>query len=105
MSLHAACVLGKLHLCVILGKKNHRKMLVNRETQRHWAVLGKPLGRHLEKQRRKTRSHWSQLVLMCLTQWSKKGQTPLKQMEIHVEIIFLHLEEMFIPPLLSSGGL
>lgn len=86
MSFHAARFLGKVHLCVILGK-NHCEVLMNREDrerQRHWAVMGKPLGRLLEKQRRKAGGCWSQLVLMCLTPWSKKGQTPSKQLEIHV---------------------
>lgn len=69
-------------------------------------MVGKPLGRHLEKQRRKARGRWSQLVLMCLTQWSQNVQVPSKQMEIHVrETLFLHLAEMFSPPLLSLGGL
>lgn len=107
MCFHAACFLGKFHLCVILGK-NHYKMLMNREDgerQRHWAVVGKPLGRRLEKERRKARGHWSQVVLMCLTQWSQKSQTPSKQMEIHVrETLFLCLAEMFSLPLLSSVG-
>lgn len=75
------------------GEKKYCKMLMNREDRkrrRHWAVVGKPLGRHLEKQRRKARCHWSQLVLMFFIQWSKNSQTPSKQMEIRVgETLFL----------------